>query len=893
MDQRHQELAEGLSGRYVIERKLGQGGMATVWLARDLRYDRMVALKVLRPELAVTLGPQRFLREIMLAARLQHPHIVPVYDSGEVATAARPDPLLWFAMPYIEGESLRERLRREGPLPPPEASRIAREVARALQYAHQQGVIHRDVKPENILLTRDGSTMVADFGIARPAGPAAPVHLTSTGVVIGTPAYMSPEQAIGADTIDARSDVYSLGCVLYEMLTGAPPFTGATAPAIVAKHLTEPPDFSGAGTTPVPARLRPLLARALAKSPEDRPASAAELAESLGGGGGDGAPGGVGWDRRRAALLAALAAAAVIAVILALRTRRASAPDQPRGGSEEAGIVASGFARKLAQLTSREGLEEWPAWSPDGQQLAYVAEVDGYRQLFVRRMPGGGERQLTAGRRDHIQPAWSPDGSRLAFVRGATATGKLEPDEVDGYYFEGAELWTLDLASGSEAKLLDNGFNPSYSPDGGSLAFDAPLAGAQRVWVSDVRGRNPRQVTSDSSEAVVHTQPRWSPDGSRLVFRRIEKLKSDIAVVDAATREITRLTDDYIFDQDPAWAPDGGAIYFSSSRGGGVNLWRVRLDPRGGPAGLGEQLTTGAGDDVQAAIHPDGRRLVFAVRGVNADLWALPVSPETGRPAGEPVALLSTTRVESRGTWSPKGGRLAFNSDRAGEMNIWVKDSTGERRITSGPGGDYQPDWSPDGAALVFFSARGGNTDVWRVRLADTALTRLTDDPALDINPVHSPDGGRIAFVSDRSGRFEVWIMNADGTGQRQVASAGAWGHFLAWTRDGRSLVFRGEGEREVQIYQAEVESGRLTPLPPVRSGGHISFSPSQSLIMDVSSHKVLWAHPVDGRAPYEVYQFTDPDVRIDYPRWSPDGHTIVFDRVAPRGADLWALEGF
>ncbi len=888
MNQRQQELADHLSGRYVIERELGHGGMANVWLARDLRYDRMVALKVLRPELAASLGPQRFLREIMLAARLQHPHIVPVYDSGEASTATRHDePILWFTMPYIDGESLRERLRREGPLRPPEAIRIAREVSRALQYAHDHGVIHRDVKPENILLTADGTTMVADFGIARPTGAASSGHLTGTGIVMGTPTYMSPEQATGAE-LDARTDVYSLGCVLYEMLTGTPPFTGPTVQAVVAKHLTEQPSLSGTSGAPIPPALRPALARALAKSPAERQATAAEFAESLHSE--DGTPSS---PRGQAARLGAAAAAAGIALFVAFRAAGTGAGNQPEREAA-GGTLASGFARKLTQLSFRDGLEEWPAWSPDGRQLAYVAEVDGHLQLFVRPFQGGGERQLTEGPRDHIQPAWSPDGERLAFVRANTATGKLEPTEVDGYYYEGGELWTIELDSGSASKLLDDGFNPSYSPDGTSLAFDAGLSGAQRLWVSDTRGRNPRQVTSDSSEAVVHAQPRWSPDGSKLLFRRIEKLKSDIAVADVRTRAVTRVTDDYVFDDDPTWAPDGRAVYFSSSRGGGVNLWRIRLGADGAPDALGEQLTTGAGDDVQAALHPDGRRLVFAVRGVNSDLWQLPVSPETGRATGEPAALLSTTRVESRAAWAPDGRRLAFNSDRAGEMNIWIRDSAGgERRVTSGPGGDYQPVWSPDGAKLAFFSARGGNTDIWSVDLADTALTRLTDVPSLDINPFYSPDGRRIAFVSDRSGRFEVWVMNADGSGQRQVASAGCWGHFLVWTGDSRAVVFRGESDRQMQIYQVDVETGELTTLPPVTSGGHMSFSPSERLIMDVSNHKVLWAHPVDGREAYQIYHFPDPDVRIDYPRWSPDGRRVVFDRAAPRGADLWALEGF
>ncbi|HVK00479.1 MAG TPA: protein kinase [Gemmatimonadales bacterium] len=884
MNERQRDLAQGLSGRYVLERELGRGGMASVWLARDLRYDRMVALKVLHSDLAASLGGQRFLREIMLAARLQHPHVVPVYDSGEVPSSAVAEPpILWFTMPWIDGESLRDRLRREGRVSTAEAVRIAREVARGLQYAHEQGVIHRDVKPENILLTRDGSTMVADFGIARPARTVGTEHLTGTGVVIGTPVYMSPEQAVGGE-VDARTDVYALGCVLYEMLTGGPPFGGATVQEVVARHLTEPPPLSGTRVAQIPARLRIALGRALAKSPKDRPASAALFAESLGEEGGK-APTG---SRRRTAMLAGLSGAAGLAAFLALR----SPAGEPTPISSQ-GTIASGFARRLTQLTSQEGLEEWPTWSPDGRQLAYVAEVDGYRQLFVRQLSEGTERQLTDDRRDHIQPAWSSDGAHIAFVRGATATGRLEPDEVDGYYFEGAELWTVEIGSGVASKLLDGGFNPSYSPDGQRLAFDAELAGAQRVWVADTRGRNPRQVTSDSSEAVVHTEPRWSPDGTKLAFRRIEKLKSDIAIVDPATQAVTRVTDDYVVDVYPTWTPDGRAVVFSSSRGGGVNLWRARLGPDGTTTGL-EQLTTGAGDDVQASVHPDGRELAFAVRGISSDLWQLPVSPETGRATGLPAPVLGTTRVESRGTWSPDGRLLAFNSDRAGEMNIWVLDSARrERRVTSGPGGDYQPDWSPDGAALVFFSARGGNTDIWRVRLADTALTRLTENPALDINPAYSPDGQRIAFVSDRSGRFEVWVMQADGTGQKQVASVGCWGHFLAWTADSRAIVFRGEHDRQMQIYRVDVASGALTPLPPVRSGGHMSFSPSQSLIMDVSSHKVLWAHPLGGAEPYEVYQFPDPDVRIDYPRWSRDGGRVVFDRAAPRGADLWMLEGF
>jgi len=266
-------LAAALRDRYVLERELGRGGMATVFLAHDVKHDRPVALKVLHPELAATLGPERFEREIKLAARLQHPHILTVLDSGETAGQ------LWFTMPYVEGESLRDRLRRERQLPVEDAVGIAREAARALDYAHQHGVIHRDVKPENILLTRDGSTLVADFGIARGLG--GEEQLTQTGMAIGTPAYMSPEQASGEKTIDARTDVYSLGCVLYELLAGELPYTGPTAQVMMMKRFTESVPSVRRVRPSVPESVDHAIQRALAPVPADRFAGAGQFAQAL------------------------------------------------------------------------------------------------------------------------------------------------------------------------------------------------------------------------------------------------------------------------------------------------------------------------------------------------------------------------------------------------------------------------------------------------------------------------------------------------------------------------------------------------------------------------------------------------------------------------------------
>ncbi len=295
MSDAESSLAAALSGRYRIDRVLGAGGMATVYLAHDLKHDRPVALKVLKPELAHALGPERFEREIKLAARLQHPHILTVLDSGRVEVES-PEPraeekssalgsqrsALYFTMPYVEGESLRDRLTREKQLPVEDAVRIAREAAQALQYAHEHGVIHRDIKPENLLLTRDGSTLVADFGIARALGGAGGETLTATGASIGTPAYMSPEQASGEHDLDARTDLFSLAIVLYEMLAGETPFAAATAQATIARRFVDTPRPLRVLRPAVPLPVEAAVARALERTPADRHASIRQFADALG-----------------------------------------------------------------------------------------------------------------------------------------------------------------------------------------------------------------------------------------------------------------------------------------------------------------------------------------------------------------------------------------------------------------------------------------------------------------------------------------------------------------------------------------------------------------------------------------------------------------------------------
>src|SRR6266540_650624 len=314
-------LSAALSRSYRIERELGAGGMATVYLARDLKHDRDVALKVLRPELAAVLGAERFLAEIKVTAHLQHSHILLLFDSGAA------DGFLFYVMLYVEGESLRDRLSHDKQLPMEEAVRIATQVASALDYAHRHGVIHRDIKPENILL-HEGEAVVADFGIALAVREAGGPRLTESGLSLGTPQYMSPEQATGGREVDARSDVYSLAAVVYEMLAGEPPHTGPTAQAVIAKLVTERPTRIRTVRDTVPEGIDTAVAKALAKVPADRFAGAAEFAAALAV---PGAGPTAGWRRRRVAVAASIAGAVALATFAALwhpwrRPVRAAAP---------------------------------------------------------------------------------------------------------------------------------------------------------------------------------------------------------------------------------------------------------------------------------------------------------------------------------------------------------------------------------------------------------------------------------------------------------------------------------------------------------------------------------------------------------------------------------------
>ncbi len=424
------QLSTALADRYRIERELGAGGMATVYLAHDLRHDRKVALKLLRPDLAAVIGAERFLAEIRTTANLQHPHILALFDSGRTGdgTAGAAD-FVYYVMPFVEGESLRDRLTGEKQLPVAEAVRIAREVADALEYAHGHGIVHRDIKPENILL-HGGHALVADFGIALAASRSeGGTRMTETGMSLGTPHYMSPEQAMGEREITSRSDVYALGCVLYEMLAGEPPFVGPTAQAIVARVMTEEPRSLTLQRKSIPPHVEAAVNTALEKLPADRFASAAAFAAALDNAAftrATGAAGGAamvarGTPRPGTLLRVVLPAAAAALVTFGLTRWLGSARGTTGGRSAHVSIpLPEGYELGSSQLTP-------VAISHDGARIAYVGLKDGKNRIFVRALEEP-EAMALDGTEGGDGPFFSPDGQWIGFFAGS----KLRKIAVSG-----------------------------------------------------------------------------------------------------------------------------------------------------------------------------------------------------------------------------------------------------------------------------------------------------------------------------------------------------------------------------------------------------------------------------------------------------------------------------
>jgi len=721
-------VRDALAGQYRIERELGRGGMATVYLAEDLKHGRMVAVKVLQPELAHAVGPDRFLREIEVAARLSHPNILPLYDSGEAGG------LLFYVMPCVEGESLRSRLDREKQLPLDDALQITREVANGLSYAHSLGVVHRDIKPENILF-QAGHAVLSDFGIARAVSSAGGDHLTETGTTVGTPAYMSPEQAAGEREIDQRSDIYSLACVLYEMLAGDTPYTGPTPQAILARKALEPVPSVRVVRDTVPPGLEQAVSRGLAKRPADRFPTALAFAEALSVGAAA-ATGGrrVAGVRVRWLVVAAVSVVAVAAVssVLLTRLRAARAP-----------VVS-----ETARLTAAPGVEWFPSLSADGQWLAYAGEAAGNRDLYLLSVGGRNPINLTPDSpADDDQPVFSPDGERIAFRSSR----------------DGGGIFVMGRTGEAVRRVTRFGFRPTWNPQGTELAFATEnvdvnpqnFVSRSELWVVDVSSGELRQIPLQ--DAVL---PSWSPHGERIAFTG-RGIYVKVWTVPAAGGEPLAVTTGAAHDWSPVWSPDGRYLYFVSDRQGSMNLWRVRIDEMSGRTLADpEPITTPATALAHVSLSRDGRHVAYTSVSVTSNIQRVGFDPIRGAIRGEPVWLTTGSRRWGNPQPSPDGQQVVFYSlvEPEGHLYVMNADGTGLRQLTGDTAMDRMPRWSPDGQWISFYSDRSGRLQIWKLRPDGSELQQLLEVPDHDATfAVWSPDGAHMVAqtLSPQGGAYE------------------------------------------------------------------------------------------------------------------------------------------
>jgi serine/threonine-protein kinase len=786
-------LQAALSDHYRIERELGQGGMATVYLAHDLKHDRDVAIKVLHPDLGAALGGERFLSEIRTTARLQHPHILPLLDSGAA------DGFLYYVMPYVAGETLRARLEREHQLPIEDAIRIAREVADALGAAHGLGIIHRDIKPENILL-QGGHALVADFGIALAVHHAAGARMTQTGLSLGTPQYMSPEQAMGEKTLDARSDIYALGAVTYEMLVGEPPFTGPTVQTIVAKVLTERPTAPRALRDTVPPGVERAVLKALAKLPADRFATAEKFAEALTHTEAGPEPG----DQRTAARPAGARSSAariggMLGVVLLTAAlawwlgRRSGTPDAPWGA--------------FTQLTDASGAETSPSLSPDGESFAYSSNARGSWDIYVQRV-GGRNPVLVAGdsTQDEVWPAYSPDGKQIA------------------YSLRGGGLFLVGATGESARRLTTFGSNPAWAPDGRHIVFGTEevrsaynVNNTGTLWTIQTSGGEPQQLDPRGPTGLY--QPAWSPSGNQIAFWSVTGGQRDLETIPVGGGPRVKVTNDAVVDWAPVWSPDGKYLYFSSDRGGAMGLWRIPVDQTSGRAS-GAPALVASGVDVDMDLphlSREGTALIFRSKLESVNPAAIAFDPTTGR-IGAVTLLQHRTGTLAPTDVSPDGKWLALNNapDRRQDIFIMRPDGSELRRVTDDDARDWTPRFTPDGSGLTFFSNSSGKYDGWSIRLDGSERTRLTDLKAGVSFTMFAPDGKRLVAAGVDTGAFvgeAPWPMTDKSAIALPSKVEGGVLNPSYWSRDGRWLsgyVVSSAGEADGQgVYDVVARRAR------------------------------------------------------------------------------------
>jgi serine/threonine protein kinase/WD40 repeat protein len=825
-------LAEG----YRLTRELGRGGMATVYLARDVKHGRDVAVKVVHPAVAAALGTERFLQEIRIAAQLHHPHIIALYDSGDA------DGSLFYVMPYEAGLSLRQRLARDGPLPIDEVRSVLRDVCDALAYAHQRGIVHRDIKPDNVLLS-GRRALVTDFGVATATteateAPGVDASLAEAGVILGTPAYMAPEQIRNDPAIDHRSDIYSAGAMAYELLAGRPPFEGATRQELLAAHLTKTPTDIATLRADIPPVLAELVMQCLEKRPAERVQTADEIVQRL-----DAlavtsieaalassavARGG----RRTLRWWIAAAASVAFAVSITLVRLQRSRPD--------ASWRDRWANAHITRLTDFPGSEVDAAISADGNVVAFLADRDSVFDAFVTRVGSDRFANLTGGRFPQL---FNEDVRNVGFSADTSQVWIRVADIASP-----ASVSVIPTSGGPARPFLSTAVMAVWSPDGSRVAYHETTPG-DPIYVADRDGRNARRILIASPGVHCHHLS-WSPDGRFLYFSQgVPPDEMDIwRVVSDGSTPAERITAHNGRTAYPALLGDRTLLYTATADDGtGPWLYTMDLADR-----VAHRLSTGVEHyiSVSASAEAAGtvRRLVATVSNPSVALWSVPLI--TGV-SGEPMA----------------------------------------RRITLPTERSAAPRFRAD-SSVLYLASRGGTDAVWRLSGTTASEVWKPRDGAIAGAIAVSPDGTRMCFPVRRQGRSTLNCTNADGTEVRTVADSLDVRGAATWSPDGKWIAVTAREGLGTRIFKVAAGGGAPIRLVDSASSNPV-WSPDGSYILYSGTPRArsvpLKAVTPVGQ-PYPLPTLTVDRVGDSY-RFLPNGRQLVVKLGGFRRQDFWLFD--
>jgi serine/threonine protein kinase len=859
--------------------------MGEVYRARDPRLNRDVAIKVLARAGADPARQRRLLDEAQAASALNHPNIITVYDVGTH------DGMPFIVSELIEGTSLREIVAR-APLAIREVLDLGIQMAEGLAAAHQAGIVHRDFKPENVIVTRDGRVKILDFGLALVgmrdglADVTVDATVTATFVIAGTVPYMSPEQARGA-TVDYRADQFALGLTFYEMSTGRRAFTAETSAQILAAILEDDPEPIARLNPRMPAPLRWVIERCMAKDPRQRYDASADLAREL---------------RTLRDHLSEFTPATEIAAATSRRRSVAAIAIAALAGMTAGGVLlgwtSGGADTSLARyhftpIATDAGYQGSPAWSPDGKTLAYIADVDGVLQVFSRS-PGSPTRaQITHGRFDCSNPFWSPDGTRLYYISRAR--------DRDG-------LWSISAAGGEPEFVMENVNHAALSPDNKTLAFmrESATSGNVRLWLSSPPGsapvaytRQPFTAEGSYTGGTVH----FSPDGSKLgvwVNRLGTEEATEFWVLpmgSAAPHRVPSPAADLVgFSPRFSWLPDSRRVVSAlPSPRPGVHLWLMDTE------GVAPRLLTATGSfENDPTVSPDGQRLALTLQQADYDVYQLSIDHPS------PSAVLATSRNEMDPAWSEPGAAMAFTTDRSGRDEIWLRSQKGDWErplVTSSDFGASQtyllsaPAFSPDGQRLAYNRTGPEGARVW--------ITPVVGGPPIQLAPGEffhqdwpnwSPDGTWIAYVQGLRGDWSLMKMRVGARTAAEVVTTDILPESrVQWAPSGAWIAYNGRGG--LSLVSADGKSNRV-----LHEETWMAFTWS------ADSQRVYGVRASDDAT---HLAFTSVDIRSGVERvLGPDFMPLPvsaepvrgFTRVAPTTflasiarvrSDVWLLEGF